>query len=258
MDATIEIDTNLDLESAVSSALSTFMCSANIGRSCVVCHSSCIHCVTSRVEDCVSASQADFAYYASDLYNLPLTDETDGMICYRQPVPQLDCNPLAIVTGTISEDVDGLHPTKDQCNELLTIQWPVLTGWFNEFFPDFTLPAKTGAETSAYMNTELKVWILQYGPSAMSADPLWQALINTFNSATLDWTKLLAWGGATPGYSPDGSTTARFPAALEASVSGGKVQLDLFNYFSTVCNSACSFTTECQMVKPDSVCTQAS
>jgi len=211
--------------------------------------------MSSRVEDCVSASQADFAYYASDLYNLPLIDQASGMICYRQPVPQLDCNPLTILTGTIREDVDGLHPTKDQCNELLTIQWPFLKHWFNEFFPDITSPANSGAEKSAYMKMELKVWILQYGPSAMSADPLWQALINTFNSATLDWTKLLAWDGATPGYSPDGSTTARFPEALEASVRDGSATLFLFNYFSTVCAFACSFGPQCQIVKPGSVCT---
>ena len=202
----------------------------------------------------MSEEQADFAKHVATTYSLPLTDETGGLMCYSQPVPKLSCDPLTEVTGAITQDAGNLlHPTVDQCYLLLKSQWPFVMHWFGVFFANFLPPTSDAAEVTQ-VEAVLKLWIMQYGPSAMSADPLWQGLTNTFNNGALDWTKLLAWAGPTPGYSPDGTTKFSFPAALAASLTDSSPDLELFNHFSTLCASACSLGPECRLNDPTSIC----
>lgn len=75
--------------------------------------------------------------------------------------------------------------------------------------------------------------------------------MTTFNNASLDWTKLLAWAGASTGYSPDGTTTSLFPAELEAMLTQASPELQLFN---TLCNSACPLGAQCRQINPTSIC----
>ena len=215
------------------------------------CHSSCTHCAAPSLEGCMNEEEADFAQYVATTYSLPLTDETNGVMCYRQPVPRLDCDPLTEVTKAITEDLAGLHPTADQCYELLTVQWPFVAHWFNVFFSDFRPPEAAIPEETNMLKAVLQLWILQYGPSELSANPLWQGLISTFNNVALDWTQLLAWKGSqgiSSGYSADGITKSSFPAALEASLTLASPELELFNLFSTLCDYPCSLALQCDQL----------
>ena len=219
-----------------------------------LCHSSCTHCAAPSLEGCMSEEQADFAIHVAATYSLPLTTETNGAMCYRQPVPpDPSCDPLTSVLGNVVTDGAGLHPTADQCYKLLKTSWPLINSWFDHYFPNFSPPVATVEETTM-LKAVLKLWILQYGPNEMIADPLWQGLVSTFNNAALDWTKLLAWAGATTGYSADGVTRSSFPADLAASLKQTSPELQLFNHFSKLCTSACGLGTQCRQMNPISIC----
>jgi len=160
------------------------------------------------------------------------------------------CNPLKVVTGAIAADSSGLHPTLGQCYELLGIQWPFVTSWYNHFFPHFT-PPTTASETEVYaLKTVLWLWVLRFDPSTITYDAKWQELVAIFNNASLNWAQLLAWGGAAPGYLAAG-TLHSFPTGLTLSTS----ELVLFNSFSTVCATGnCGYKTQCQQVASTSPC----
>ncbi len=202
----------------------------------------------------MSQEQAAFANHAAAAYSLPLIDETNGLICYRQPAPDLTCDPLTPVLGVLDSDADGLHPTPDQCYDLLKAQWPFVTYWFGEIFPNFDPPDTATDDEKNMLKTVLRLWILQYGPSEIKANPLWQGIVTTFNNASLDWTRLLAWSGVLKGYSPDGTATASFPTALETSLTQASPEMKLFNHFSTLCASACSLGAQCQQISANNVC----
>lgn len=220
-----------------------------------LCHASCTHCASPSLEGCMSEEQALFANHVATTYSLPITLANSGLFCYRQPITHPSCDPLIEIVGAIDKETDGLHPTADQCYELLKAEWLFLTYWFNEFFLDFTpLPAATPEEVTM-LKAVLRLWILQYGPHAMSTDPLWRSLTSVFNSSALGWLRLLAWAGATAGYSADGSTTATFPAALEDSLTETSPELELFNHFSTLCDFECSLGAQCQQLSTTNICT---
>ena len=197
----------------------------------------------------------DLTIFASNLassYELPLLEETEGLICYRQPVPTTTCDPLPVaVTGTIASDVSGLRLTLEQCYELLYTEWPFVTYWFSQLFGDFTPPV-SATETEEYeLKTVLWLWILQFGPSALSSEPAWQAIVTTFNDASLAWEGLLAWSD---GYLA-GGTIHSYPAGLTPTAP----ELSLFNLFSEVCTTAgCALQTQCQEVAPESTCATSS
>ena len=218
---------------------------------CVACYSGCIYCVDTSQAACLKSK--DLVYFATNLasYNLPLLDQTDGLFCYRQSVANLECNPLsAAVTGPVTSDGSGLHLSPDQCYELLRANWLSIKFWFGRTFTAFNPPA-TATEAGEYaLKTVLWLWVLQFGPSALTYETKWQELVGTFNSASLDWGQLLAWGGAAPGYLA-GGTTHTFPTELTPS-SG---ELALFNQFSTVCDTEnCGHKAECLLATPTSVC----
>jgi hypothetical protein len=193
----------------------------------------------------------DLTIFASNLassYALPLLDETNELICYRQPVSTTTCDPLSVaVTGTVVSDTDGLHPTLKQCYELLLAEWSYVKYWFETIFVDFTPPDEV-TETEEYdLKTVLRLWILQFGGSVLTTEPDWQAIVSIFNDDSLVWGGLLAWSD---GYLA-GSTTHSFSAGLASS----GPELSLFNRFSQVCSATgCSHKTHCQEVAPTSTC----
>jgi hypothetical protein len=96
------------------------------------------------------------------------------------------------VIGAISLNGQGLQrPTIDQCFELLTAEWPFVTYWFGEIFPNFKPPGFAMSSEIDMLKSVLFLWILQYGPSEIKNDPLWQDIVTTFNNASLDWSRLL-------------------------------------------------------------------
>lgn len=176
--------TSCAIATATLSVLSGGTCSCGSGyvpqspaiSACVECHSGCPYCVDDTEAGCMgSKDQAIFATNLATSFQLPLLNQANGLICYRQPVPDLNCNPLAIITGEIASDGDGLHFTLAQCYELLEIQWPFVSSWFGILFPNFTPPpSATEAEIYA-LKTVLQVWILQFGPSTLTFE--WQLSI---------------------------------------------------------------------------------
>ena len=202
----------------------------------------------------MSLEQAVFANHAAAVYSLPLKDETNGLICYRQPVPSTTCDALTPILGSFSPDISGLHSTLDQCFQLLKLQWPYVINWFGQIFPNFTPPLGATDSEKSMLKSTLMLWILQYGPNEIKLDPLWQDIVTTFNNAALDWTKLLAWSGALKGYTRDGTNPLSFPAVLEASLTQTSPEMQLFNYFSTLCASACSLGAQCRQISATSVC----
>ena len=202
----------------------------------------------------MSLEQAVFANHAAAVYSLPLRDETNGLICYRQPVPSTTCDALTPVLGAITSDFSGLHLTADQCFKLLTGEWGFVTYWFGNIFPDFRPPATATDSEKNTLKSVLWLWILQYGPSEIKENPLWQDIVTTFNNAALDWTKLLAWSGALKGYTRDGTNPLSFPAVLEASLTQTSPEMKLFNHFSRLCASPCSLGAQCRQISATSVC----
>lgn len=248
----------------------TSLCDSKGGTACATCHSSCKTCTSGVCDSCKlsgEVKQVDGAYclpggtsegcIGSDeltavaalfaLSDMPLLDETNGLICYRQPVPILNCDPLSKITGPIASNGAGLQPTGEQCCELLEAQWPMAKLWFGSIFPDFT-PPTSATEIEAF---QLKaVWlalILQFGPSTLLNEASWQELVGVFNKASLVWEQLLGW---TSGYLADGSLHS-YPVALVPT----PLELSLFNRFSEICNSpGCGYQTQCQEVAPGSAC----
>ncbi len=135
-----------------------------------------------------------FASILASSYALPLLDETNELFCYRQPVPITTCDPLlTAVTGTIASNLSGLHPTLEQCYELLHVQWPFVTYWFAHFFGDFTPPA-SATETEEYeLKTVLRLWILQFGGSLSPRTQLGKQ--SWLLSTTNHWLGEVCWRG---------------------------------------------------------------
>jgi len=214
---------------------------------CVSCSSSCSYCVGSSEEACMGSEDLNVFATNLALAQMPLLSQTNGLICYRQPVPALSCDPLTPITGAITTDASGLHPTLDQCYKLLKVQWPMVGYWFNQIFPDFN-PPNSATEAETYqLKAVLKLLILQFGPSVLKNEVSWQALVAVFNNASLDWEQLLGW---TDGYLAAGSVNT-YPALWTPSA----FELSLFNSFSKVCDAAnCGYQTECQEVAASSTC----
>jgi hypothetical protein len=202
----------------------------------------------------MSLEEATFANHAAVVYSLPLTDETNGLICYRDPVPDSSCDALTPALGDLHPDISGLHPTIDQCFKLLKTEWPYVSSQFGEIFPHFHPPDVATITEKNMLKSVLLLWILQYGSADIKLDPLWQGIVTTFNNASLDWSRLLAWSGVLKGFSPNGTTTLAFPKVLETSLTQTSPEMQLFNHFSTLCASACSLGAQCRQISATSVC----
>lgn len=216
---------------------------------CEACYSGCSYCADSTQAACMEFQDlAVFAVNLASSYSLPLNDQSDGFICYRQPAPNLTiCDPVSLVVkGTVVSDGTGLHLDDGQCYELLRAQWLSVSYWFGKIFPNFSSTIPTRAtETEKYeLKTVLWLWLLHYGAHTMTSQPSWKKLVDVFKSPSLDWAGLLGWAGATPGYLA-GGVTHEFPNGLVLSAS----ELKLFNHFSTVCSASnCNRPTECAQV----------
>jgi len=210
---------------------------------------------------CLGSSDEEMFVEFAKEHGLPYTDETNSMICYRQPVPEITCDPLpSAVTGTISEDVAGLHPTQAQCDELLHTQWPWVMVWFGKLFSDMTLPQSATAEDIVLVINTIYALILKQGPATLNGDQSWKDFVGVFNQASPPWDTLLGWpssadGTTTPaGYSIDGSTVLPLPTGL--TLTSTSLTLILLNHFSEVCtdNYGCPLFNQCSIVDPMSVC----
>jgi len=134
--------------------------------------------------------------------------------------------------------------------------------WFDIIFADFTTPNGDNAAKVAAVKAVLQLWILQFGPQALSSTK-WVDLVSVFNDITPpDWIQFLAWAGTTPQYITDGvvANAKNFPAALSAWLQLESGDLAVFNTFSTLCDSAsCTpdIKTACQSALPTSACATA-
>ena len=214
---------------------------------CVPCSSGCSYCIDATAEGCMNSK--DLTIFASNLasfYSLPYLSETNGYICYREPLPKANCDYLySVFSGAISSDDSGLHPTLAQCYKLLRSEWGYVTNWFAYFFPRFDPP---GTFNERYeMKTVLWLWILQFGPTAMRIERPWMVIASAFNDPTVDWRDLLAWSN---GFRAQRATQS-YPNGLTPS----PIELNFFNRFSSVCSTAsCAYKTQCQEVAPMSTC----
>ena len=210
---------------------------------------------------CLESSNEEMFVEFAKTHGLPYTDETNSMICYRQPVPTIDCDPLpGVVTGTITEDGDGLHPTQAQCDELLRANWPWVTYWFDQLFGDMTLPQSATAEDTVLVTNTIYSLILKQGPATLNRDQSWKDFVGVFNQASPPWATLLGWpssadGTTTPaGYTIDGSTKLPLPTGL--TLTSTSLTLILLNHFSEVCdNTLCLLPAQCGIVEPSNNCT---
>lgn len=221
------------------------------------CFPGCVQCVGPSEAACMdNADQVAFVKIAEADYQLPILDESDGAFCFYQRIPNSDCNPITALVGVVNADSTGLHPTQDQCYTLLKANWLFVTHWFGKLFRDFTLPTTPVPTVDEAYKTKsvLWLWILQYGPHALSNDPLWVDIVTTFNDNMLDWTRLLAWKGVLTGYSPDGVQRKSFPEQLAAALTSTSPELQLFNRFSTLCSDVCALGAECQQLNPANSC----
>lgn len=200
---------------------------------------------------------------------LPITTETaDHHICYRTPLLTTSCTPDPIedMTGPIEDYATEAKPTPFQCYSLLTAEWPWVTYWFNQLFPTFEGPTPFAYASLGYIKSNLKVWILQFGPAEVTT---WTHIKAAMNGAGGDWQNYLAWIDSEPGFTLDaGATVHLFPEKLLAwlqtssgSTTTSCVELIVtFNSASKVCeNASCSPAVKgyCTQVNAESACAQS-
>jgi len=126
-------------------------------------------------------------------------------------------------------------PTASQCYKQLEAEWSFVLYWFGNIFPQFTPPVGASQTKVLKVKTVLQLWILQFGPSEMTTDLDWLALVAVFNSATTPWSTLFAWRSDPPKYTTDANTAVAFPADLSAWMLLISADKAAFNTFSEVC-----------------------
>jgi len=125
---------------------------------------------------------------------------------------------------------------------MLKLEWAGLTDDFNELFAGFIPLNPAGG---LIVETLLRLWIFEFGRTNMKYQSEWTSVMALFNSGSFDWTKVLGWGGATPGFF-DGTTAHTFPIALKNRINIDSADLAAFNTWSTVCaTSGCGRKTSC-------------
>lgn len=229
-----------------------------------ICSPGCSNCIGPHVSECMSIEQANFVKYVATAYSLPLlTESASHHFCYFEPKPIVECtpDPIETVVGPITDYETVARPTKYQCYNLLTAQWPFLTHWFNSFFPGFVGPQGATENELLKIKSVVYLWILRFGPSEINS---WTTIKNMIKASGSAWANYMAWIETPPGVSVQPSLPPDdFPADLldwlTTSCSGvtvGCKDLDVFNLKSTVCDSACTAPTKgyCAHVKPGSVC----
>lgn len=243
--------------------------SRGFGSCTLVCANGCAFCFGTAADECLTQEQSEFidkiAALTSDA--LPLTTETNGLMCYRQSRPTTSCtpDPLETVVGSITDytPTGSAKPTLKQCKKLLVAYWPFLMRWFTEFFGTFVGPSGATADELLTIKSTLYLWILQFGPAEMSATE-WDTLKTDLKSAGNLWSSFLGWTGSPPQYSTEGANAAgkNFPTVLSNWITttcgnsmAGCLDLQVFNLKSTVCNiTPCSIQSHCSIAFPGSNC----
>ena len=233
---------------------------ANLNNDCQSCLynfplSSCVgnSCTCPCQANCPTTDQLEFLQVVKD-YSLPYTTETGGMICYRQQVQGLNCNPLPVmVSGSLASTGGLLQPTLNQCDELLEGQWAWTVYWFGQLFPNFTPPAGATAAEITLVKSTLYALILKQGPNLLTGDATWTNFLSNFNTKTPNWGQIFGWPGPTNGYTTNGSTVKALPTGL--TLTPTSLTLVLLTKWSTVCNTAgCPLATQCQLVSTSYAC----
>jgi len=225
---------------------------------CTACLSSNHYCLSGT--DTMSWPSLDiviFALTANSLDSLPYQSQTHSLLCYRGNVVDVnDCTIPIMPTAMGSFGSAGSYAaTPTQCYNLLNQQWPFVTYWFTTMFPNFTPPATAAIGDVNKVQTILQLWILQFGPSDMTADTDWQTLVGVFNSATTPWATLMAWATPSPPqYTTDGTTAVNLPATLATWLGAVGVDVAAFNTFNTVCGTAHCGKAFCTRALPSSAC----
>ena len=233
------------------------------------CASGCLYCYGSTADECLTQEQSEFIDKIAALTSgaLPLTTETDGLMCYRQRRPAISCtpDPLEAVVDSITDytPAGNAKPTSKQCKKLLVAEWPFLMHWFTQFFGTFPGPSGATDDELLTIKSTLYLWILHFGPAEMSATE-WDALKADLKSAGNLWSSFLAWTGSPPQYSTEGENAAGkdFPAVLSDWITtscgnsmAGCLDLQVFNLKSTVCNTTpCTIQSHCSVAFPGSDC----
>lgn len=185
--------------------------------------------------DCQTSDEQLFIAFTSG-YSLPITTEVASLICYRQRTFGSDCQlpSLNYFAGSaISTSGTNLTPTTAQCQSILHSQWPLTVYWFSQFFPS-VIQVVDNTDLSFYVPL---LWILEFGPSRLSSDPVWQVFLRDINALGLDdWENFLAWSGDTPQYTLDGGSTFKdLPEGLEAKLVTGTIDWTYLNGRTTLC-----------------------
>ena len=233
------------------------------------CANGCAFCYGPGADECLTQEQSEFLDKISTLTSgaLPLTTETNGLMCYRQRRPAISCtpDPLEAVVDPITDytPAGNAKPTSKQCKKFLVAEWPFIMHWFTQFFGTFPGPSGATDDELLTIKSTLYLWILQFGPAEMSATE-WDTLKTDLNSAGNLWSSFLAWTGSPPQYSTEGANAAgkNFPTVLSDWITttcgnsmAGCLDLQVFNLKSTVCNiTPCSIQSHCSIAFPGSTC----
>jgi len=153
---------------------------------------------------------------------------------------------FSTLLGGLNKDAQGAwRLTNAQCNIFLSSQWDYVNYWMKEFFPTFTPQSGATQAEILTVQTMLRIWIFHYGSASLHYNDDWAVVKATFNTVNLDWTRVLAWAGTTPGYY-DGTTTHSLPPKVAAWVQGDTSDLFAFNTWTTLCDAgSCGFKTQC-------------
>ena len=247
---------------------------ADVADPCTTPCTDCLYCLSSDSTDCFDTQEQVLltAYIPINFQDLPLTTETeDHKWCYLQR--RLESNteectkdPLeAVVTGDITDYSAGSGATFEpsQCKQLLRAQLPFAQYWFNRLFPHFSLPSVTDSQRYWMVKGGLYLYILSIGPDVMQTEE-WDGLRDLINSASTDWTQVLAWLTPTPSYLTNGSSssTKPLPQSLVDWMSSPGVcspyncpYFWLFNAHSRVCkNPDCDVKSICEEFDAKDAC----
>jgi hypothetical protein len=214
---------------------------------CVACDPLCTSCTGPSVSDCSDGNEiSEFINASINLNgNLPYLTQTDTLICYRFQ-PALACAEALYTSllGNLNIDASGnWHLNQAQCDVLLKLEWDSVSDDFDELFPNFT-PIGT-SEENITVKTLLRLWIFEFGRTNIKYQSDWQDVRDVFNNIGTQWSTVLGWGGATPGFSV-GSVSYTFPPDLKDRIDQDSAPLSAFNMWSHVCDSSgCLHKADC-------------
>ena len=209
--------------------------------SCQACQpSGCPHCKGIDESECLTLEQIELLKY----YQPSTSKSADNRICFYTELLTWTCtpDPIEYATEPILEYTTDAQPTYFQCLKLFSVQWPFVTFWFDQLFPNVVRLTPISSRGLQYIKSTLYLWIMQFGPAEMNT---WTDIKALFNGAPENWTNYLAWLGADDGFTLDaGATVKTFPPLLLARLKdqcgsdpGNCDELFIFNRWSSVCDN---------------------